>query len=828
MSKDKKLTPLMQQYWEVKNQHPDKVVLFRMGDFFEMFHDDAIIAAPIVNIALTSRNKKSGDETPMCGVPFRSIAGPIGKLLAAGHKVAICDQIEDPAQAKGLVKRAVTRILSPGMVYDPDTLDEASANYLCSFDDNSISFLDTTTGEGFYYELVSAEQALDVIRIISPVELVLTSQALRQISDWHLEIHKSSHAKSSNTWGLSKDTPASMALLIDYAVYMQGEDLLSALQPLTKRVFNTSLQVSSTVFRHLEVFQTYKGDVKGSLFHAINRTKTSAGARLLKSRLNFPLTDKDEIESRLTHVESWFKDAGKLKQFRGILSKMYDIERRLGKLTSPNCHAKDILSLCESLETGLAATEFYGVSQLDKDQLDTVIETIQKIRHTIDLEAPANFKSGGVIVRGFSSTLDEYIDLCENSQKILIDIEQRERTDNDIPSLKIKYNNVFGYFLEVTKTHASKVPDHYKRKQTLANAERYITQELQEIEDKILSAQSKRVELEQEIFVDLKRSVLKSAGSLLRAAKTWAEWDVDSSLAWLAIEYNYCKPNFVDEYRLDIKSCRHPVVEQEVDKPFVANDICLKPHACMLLTGPNMAGKSTLMRQVALVSLLAQIGSFVPAKSATIPVFDKLFTRIGASDFLNEGLSTFMVEMKEAADIIKSVTSKSLVILDEIGRGTSTYDGMSLAQALLEHLVSEKQCLTCFATHYHELTRLEEKHTEIKNFHMMISEQKGEVSFLHTLTEGPANRSYGIQVAKLAGLPLAVTKRATQLLKQHEAFSTPQTGQMTLMDADWAVDEAEIDPEMQELVEQIKQTSIQTMTPIEALNKIASWQQRLS
>ncbi len=824
---DKKLTPLMRQYWDIKNNHLDKVLLFRMGDFFEMFHEDAIIAAPILGIALTKRNKKSKDDTPMCGVPHHSIAGKIAMLLSAGHKVAICDQIEDPALAQGLVKRAVTRILSPGMVYDPETLDEQSANYICSFDNNSIGFLDTSTGVGFYYKIEGFAQAYELINILNPVELVVTPEVRKSIQKESLKLHLTTHSLTQCNLP-SKDLPKAMVCLLDYAVFMQGAGVLTTLRPVEKRVLSTGMQVSATVLRHLEVFQTYKGETRGSLFFAINRTKTSAGARLLKNYLSFPFSDEPEISKRLDQVEYWVNSSARLKVFRRMLSNIGDIERRLSKITSSNCHAKDLLSLGESLEAGLSATEFYKPKFLKEEGLLGVQSVIESIQRTIDLEAPINFKSGGIINKGFMPALDELIELSENSKTLLIQMEQDEREKTSIPSLKIKYNNVFGYFIEVTNIHKHKVPDNYKRKQTLSNAERYITQELHELEGKVLSAKSKRIELELELFNDLKTQVLKSTQSLLSAARLWSDWDVFSSLAWLSIEYNYCRPEFSINGDLKISSSRHPVVEQEVRRPFVPNDIEIKKGQCLLLTGPNMAGKSTIMRQVAVTALLAQMGSFVPARHAELPVFDKLFTRIGASDFLNEGLSTFMVEMQEAAHMVKQSTSSSLLVLDEIGRGTSTYDGMSLAQSLLEYLISKKGCMTFFATHYHELTSLEARFSQIKNAHMTIKENKGDLLFLHTLEPGPANKSYGVQVARLAGLPLEITKRAQNLQTTREAFDSPASGQMTLMGATLGTSEDSVlEPESEELLEQIKSTSIQSITPIEALNKIAAWQQKL-
>ncbi|MCB0355952.1 MAG: DNA mismatch repair protein MutS, partial [Bdellovibrionales bacterium] len=467
--------------------------------------------------------------------------------------------------------------------------------------------------------------------------------------------------------------------------------------------------------------------------------------------------------------------------------------------------------------------------------VDVVKSIEKKIRQTIEDPAPLNFKNGGVIRKGFNSELDELIRYAVDSQKMIVDMEAREREQTGINSLKIRYNNVFGYYIEVTKTHSSKVPDHYKRKQTLTNAERYLTQELQELEEKVLSARSKRLELEEKIFSELVQMILHQLPPLLRMARIWALLDVYSSLAWLALERNYVEPQLNREGELELLSSRHPVVEQSVDRAFVANDICLKSDECLLLTGPNMAGKSTLMRQVALTSIMAQMGSFVPASCARLPLYEHIFTRIGASDYLSEGLSTFMVEMQETSEMLKQASSQSLVVLDEVGRGTSTYDGMSLAQAILEYLTTDIRCHTFFATHYHELTHIARQFPNIKNAHMSIKEENGEIQFLHTLVPGPANKSYGIQVAKLAGLPNKVTKRAAKVLAQLEL--DPQAtnfAQMSLLDSvkdipweDHREDELKINPEQEKLLADIKSAPIQQMTPLDALNTIAAWQHRM-
>ena len=827
----KKLTPLMQQYWDIKSAHEDKVLLFRMGDFFEMFHSDAETAAPILNIALTQRNKKAEDNTPMCGVPHHSIAGPVSKLLNAGYKVAICDQIEDPKEAKGIVKRAVTRILSPGMVYDPEALEKTQAHFLCAFSTKQVAFLDTTTGEAFYYLVDNKKDVEKIIEILAPKEILLTAEQ----KDSFLLLEKASwmHVSVFDDLSLCTDSWKSsdkvVQRLVSYLKYMHNDKLLEVIEGFEERTLNKKMHLTPTVIRHLEIFKNYRGGQEGSLFYYMNRCKTSSGARLLKSWLQLPLADLTAIEKRQKQVAKWQAQSSQLKELRKILVGMGDVERRLGKLSNPNCNPHDLVALADSLQTGLLLLPLCKDLKIQTQDVEVAQKIEAQIRSTINDEPPLNFKNGGVIRKGFNSELDELIGYAEDSQKMIFDMEAREKEKTGIPSLKIRYNNVFGYYIEVTKTHSDKVPDNYKRKQTLTSAERYLTQELQKVEEKVLSSRSKRLELEERVFRDLIATVLQKLPRLMRLAKVWAELDVYSALAWLALERNYVCPQLNKEGRLDLQASRHPVVEQSVDRPFVANDIQLFSEECLLLTGPNMAGKSTIMRQVALASVMAQMGSFVAASKADLPLYDHIFTRIGASDFLSEGLSTFMVEMQEASEMLKQAGTNSLVILDEVGRGTSTYDGMSLAQAILEYLTAEIKCHTFFATHYHELTHLARKYPSIKNTHMSIKEEQGEIHFLHTLVPGPANKSYGIQVAKLAGLPTKVTKRAAKVLAQLEL--DPQlssTNQMSLLEATEDIFEEEVEeslsPELEKLLTEIKEASVKQMTPLEALNKIATWQ----
>lgn len=829
--------------------------MFRMGDFFEMFYDDALKAAPILGIALTQRNKKSQDETPMCGMPHHSISGPINKLLGHGFKVAICDQVEDPKTAKGIVKRAVTRVLTPGMVYDSDTLDGTMAHYLVSFDKDSMSFLDTTTGEAFFFKGKDFTSLKKYIELLPVAEIVVSGedreffQAQQEQSPSLQKILLSIHEEIIDPLHrlLTEAAPLSAARLLSYVRSLGGEESLKTLSPFEERNFQQRLDLSATTLRHLEIFATYRGEGLGSLFYAINRTRTSAGSRLLRQWLSFPLTDISAIEARYQQISLWRDHLAELKRVREVLSQMGDIERRLGKISQPQCNGRDLLSLAGSVRAGLHSLE---VGQgFVKPKNHNGLEIHEKLQHlaveienTLVEEPPLTTKQGYLIRSGVSEELDQLIELSTHSQNLLARMEAEEREKTGITSLKIRYNNVFGYYIEITNTHKEKVPSHYQRKQTLANAERYCTEALIELERKVLTAQTKRADLEYEYFESLRQRILSMGSELMTLAHQCSELDVVSALSWLSLEEKYVRPQFSPQRSLKIKSSRHPVVEQTVKKNFTPNDIELGPGACLLLTGPNMAGKSTLMRQVALTTILAQAGSFVPADEAQLPIFDAIYTRIGASDQLSEGLSTFMVEMTETAAMLKNATEHSLVILDEVGRGTSTFDGMCLAQSILEHLLSDLKSMTFFATHYHELTELANSYSQIHNAHMTVADRNGEIRFLHTLVKGPARKSYGIQVAELAGLPGLVVRRAKSLLKSLEGKKIEATSQLSLLDTELQAmtdteelqamtESLEESPEQKRVwtfMEEVKKYPLTKATPLEAMNQIAQWQKGLA
>lgn len=823
--KASELTPLMKQYWDVKTLHQDKILLFRMGDFYELFYDDAVKASPILGITLTSRNKKSEDHTPMCGFPHHSVAGHINKLLASGLKVAICDQIEDPKMAKGIVKRAITRILTPGMVFDSETLDQTKAHYLTSIDERQISFVDSTTGECFYFKSENLDEKLKLLEILPVAEVVVQNQTDQWIANNHLaDRYVISEFKS----GLNSNER-----LLEYIKSLSHQELLQILRPFEERQFQHRLSLSQTTIRHLEIFSNYKGESHGSLFQATNRTKTASGARLLRQWMSFPLRNKTLIEERYDKIEQFRDHMLELKKVREILAGMGDIERRLGKIAQPQCHGRDLIALADAIEAGYSALNwcqnFYQSENLKEPQVIS-----ENIRTRINEEAPLSVKQGHVIKKGFSAELDELIALTTNANDLIAALERNEKESTGISSLKIRYNNVFGYYIEVTNVHKDKVPAHYQRKQTLTNAERYCTDELIELEKKVLSAQVRRYELEFTLFDELRREILSQSSELLKLAQICSELDVTAALAWLSLEESYVRPAISDSKNLELSNSRHPVVEQFVRGKFVANTIKLNSEECLLITGPNMAGKSTLMRQVALSVILAQMGSFVPASSATLPLYDAIYTRIGASDQLSEGLSTFMVEMTETAHMLKSATQNSLLILDEVGRGTATFDGMALAQSILEYILNHLKNHVLFATHYHELTDLDQQFKQIQNAHMKVLDHKdGQIEFLHILQPGPAGMSYGIQVAELAGIPKEITSRAQLLLKNLEGAekktlvldtdnkNSKSQVQMSLFDQ-------EVEIQKQRLIEEVRKFSIQKSSPLQALNQIAEWQEKFN
>lgn len=845
-------TPLMRQYWEMKSAHTDKVLLFRMGDFFEMFFEDAVKAAPILGIALTSRNKKAADETPMCGVPHHSIGGQINKLLAAGLKVAICDQIEDPKFAKGIVKRAVTRVLTPGMVYDPETLEASKPNFIAAVNESSLAVVDVTTGESLFWRELTAAQVLSLLRALPIAEIVTRTPALENPFDEELArtgdrrlISRFDGEITAADSGPGAEGLEVAALLIAYIRSLEGDSRLKFVRPFEERFWNARLEITPTGLRHLEIFENSKGERAGSLLQAVDRTKTSMGARLLRSRLAFPFTQKNQLEAAWSRIEAWGARHRDLKLVRERLTQVGDLERRLTRLGPSTANARDLRSLQSSVQAGLdvlalidSMTPAFAFPEvLDGQAGPALADLSMRIDRSLLDELPLSVRQGGMIKEGVKPELDEALKYATHGQELLMEFEAREKTATEIPSLKVRYNNVFGYYIEITNTHKDKAPKHYQRKQTLTNAERYTTDELVELERKILSSQTRRFELELEVFESLKSLALSRTRELLQLAQKLAEIDLATSWAQLALERSYVRPVVSDSGHLKLIASRHPVVEQKVGVRFTANDIELDRGGCLLLTGPNMAGKSTLMRQVALSVILAQSGGFVPARQAELPLFDRVFTRIGANDSLSEGLSTFMVEMKEAAEIVDGLTPKSLVILDELGRGTSTFDGMSLAQALLEYLLGRQGGYFFFATHYHELTKLEALYPQVRNAHMAVTDRGEELRFLYSLRPGPALKSYGIHVAQLAGLPKSLVRRASELLKNLETDGGGAgRAQLSLMDVgtiSGGDDGDQVDQwglgqeDLRQMARELRELPLDQLTPLQALVRLQEWQSSL-
>lgn len=845
----KTLTPLMKQYWEIKSQHLDKILLFRMGDFYEMFDEDAKKAAPVLNIALTQRNKKSVDDTAMCGVPYHSIAGPINKLLANQFKVAVCEQVEDPKESKGIVQRAVTRILTPGMVYDPNTLEESKSHYIASVDKSSLSFFDGSTGESFYYLINEETEIIEALQMLVPVELVVQNDAEKSkwISFCETKKIVLSVYKNEKPFQLKEiQIPESLSRLLSYGESLVGSEFSSVLKIPYQRNLKAQIFLSENVQKHLEIFQNNKGESSPTFFSCINRALTSGGRRLLRSWILAPLIEERLILQRQEQVFFWKSRFVEMKSLRALLAQVGDLERRFVKITAAQVNGRDILSLYQSLKSSREVIQnVLKIKQQEtsvslRDQFLELDHLIHEIAETLVDEPPISIKQGHLIRKGFRADLDEYIVLTTDAHQILQEMETREKAATGISSLKIRFNNVFGYYIEVTNTHKDKAPAHYKRKQTLATAERYYTEELLELEKKILSAQTKRFDLEFEIFENLRKKILSMSSLIQQLSDQVSLVDVELGLAWLSKEENYVRPQI--SKHLELNGSRHVVLDQTLKGKFISNHLVMTNERVLLITGPNMAGKSTVMRQVGLSAILHQLGSDVPASEAKLPLFDQIYTRIGASDQLSEGLSTFMVEMKETGELLKNATQNSLVILDEIGRGTATFDGMSLAEAILEYLVEKKGSLTFFATHYHELTVLSEKYSQVRNCHMSVREHRGELSFQYQLKPGPALKSYGIAVAKLAGLPTEVLQAAQMRLKALEEKANEALGIKSLDKApkiqeqfsfeDWEKKEEENflrnekNEKLMSFVREISEFPLEAKTPLETMVYFAEIQSR--
>ena len=819
MTQKTKLTPMLQQYFEIKEQHEDAILFYRMGDFYEMFFNDAVEASKILGITLTSRNKKSDAvQVPMCGIPYHAAQTYLAKLVKNGRRVAICEQTETPAQAKGIVKREVVRVISPGIITDNHLLDDKSNNYICSVvardsgekSNWGISFLDLSTGEFLVGEFPSKnqdiEEVLDQITRLTPSEILVhnnKNQTLdtllqsvtivlpdiciteRDSSVFHFSTARYLLLDHFNTvtldgFGCGNFTTGIIAAgaLLEYVQDTQKTSS-EHIEKLTPFDLETILQIDDSSRRNLELTQTIIGASRqGSLLSVIDQTCTPMGARLLKSNLLFPLQDTDRINNRLDAVTYFFKNSAVRSTLRNLLETVYDLERLNSRMILGSGNGRDMLAMKNSLAqlppiySLLSKCDTVKLIDLHL-QFDILTDLHELLDRSIHPEAPVTLREGNLIQEGYNAELDELIVILRDGRQLILNLENQERAATGIPKLKIGYNKVFGYFIEVSKIHADKVPETYIRKQTLVNAERFITPELKEFENKVLGAQDRRVELEYQLFTDIRSQLVTNSSRILQVAKILAQIDFLAANAETAQIYNYRRPQIDNGDEIEIIEGRHPVIERSLPSgKFVPNDITLNQSSdeVLIITGPNMAGKSTVLRQTALIVLLAQMGSYVPAEKARIGVVDRIFTRVGAMDDLRRGQSTFMVEMSETANILNNATEKSLVVLDEIGRGTSTYDGLSIAWAVAEELVkkNKKGVKTLFATHYHELIELAKSHKRVKNYSITVREWQNSIIFLHKLTRGGTNRSYGIQVASLAGVPDHVVKRAGEILKDIE------------------------------------------------------------
>ena len=859
------LTPMKRQYLAMKEKHPDCLLFFRLGDFYEMFDEDAKTAAAELNLTLTTRdrNKPPEQRTPMCGVPYHSAEAYIARLIAKGYKVAICEQTEDPAQAKGLVDREVIRVVTPGTLIEENMLEEGKNNFLaslCATDQGAgLCFGDISTGEVFLTFFPSdgwMEQAVNELARFAPREVLLSPEAGRQelidflVGKLHCRVERTTperfaleqvqpKVQEQFTHGLDQvppeATPAIQAAgaLLSYLYETQKTDL-SYLQ--TLRYYSTGgfLELDPVARRNLELTETLRGkEKKGSLLWVLDKTKTAMGGRLLRSWLERPLLDPVAISRRLEAV-GWLVDHPvERDELTQVLREVTDLERLISRVVYGTAGARDLVSLAAGLDKlpllqNLLPDRAPTLLAKVRGELAGLPELTDLIGRAIVDEPPFSVREGGLIRDGYHPDVDELREILTDTKGVIAKLEAAEKEKTGIKSLKVGFNKVFGYYIEVSKSYYDQVPDHYIRKQTLVNCERYITQELKDMEHTILSAQDRIVALEYQLFCQVRDAAAAQAPRIQEIAGAVAQTDVLTSFATVAAENNYCMPRVDNSDKLEITEGRHPVVEKmRRDILFVPNDTYMdnKDHLAAIITGPNMAGKSTYMRQVALMVLMAQMGSFVPARSAHIGVVDRIFTRIGASDDLAGGQSTFMVEMSEVAELLKHATSRSLLILDEIGRGTSTYDGMAIARAVLEWCADPKRlgAKTLFATHYHELTVLEGQLPGVKNFNIAARKKKDQIIFLRKIVPGGADQSYGIEVANLAGLPTKVIRRAREILAElesQEAAPRPTTARQEEQVSLTALGEEEV-------LSTLRNTPVESLTPLQALNLLNELKEKL-
>ena len=866
------LSPMMQSYLNTKKEYSDCIVFYRLGDFYEMFYDDAITASRELEITLTGRACGTEEKAPMCGVPFHAAEIYISRLIAKGYKVAICEQLENPKETKGIVKRDVIRVVTPGTVIETNMLEEKKNNYIMSIVKKGLYYglavCDITTGDFYATQITESnnfERLLDEFARYMPAEIVVNKT-------FAMSAHEVAVIKDRATVFVTEKDESEFSEDIDGLKYEytivnengtevdnlnQNLFAVCAINGLSKylretqkvklnhinkiKVYKTTkyMALDINARRNLEITERMRDkSKKGTLIWVLDKTSTSMGGRLLRRWLNDPLVDVKEINSRLDSVKELKENIILRGDIKEVLNKVYDIERLAGKISYGNANARDMISLKNSLSN---LPEFKQIlSEANSEMLKKLCDGLDELKDITELidkaiieEPPISVKEGGIIKPGYNQDVDELKSASTEGKKWILELEAREREKTGIKNLKVGYTRVFGYYIEITKSFLNMAPEHYTRKQTLTGGERFITEELKEIENKILGAEEKVISLEYKLFTDIRDEISKNIQRLQKAASIVSTVDVLNSFATVAEDNNYCMPEISDDGVLDIKEGRHPVIEKMIESgAFVQNDTYLDTEGDRLamITGPNMAGKSTYMRQVALIALMAQVGSFVPATSAKIGVVDKIFTRVGASDDLSMGQSTFMVEMMEVANILKEATKNSLVILDEIGRGTSTYDGLSIAWAVAEYIADSNKigCKTLFATHYHELVDLEGKLEGVKNYSIAVKEKGEDIIFLRKIIPGGTDESYGIHVARLAGVPKEVTNNANKILKSLERKVKVKTKEEEKEEKKQVAGQLDFyNFKLADIASELDKIDLNTLTPIEALNTLVKMKEKM-
>lgn len=872
-------TPMMQHYLKTHEEYKDCILFYRLGDFYEMFFDDAKVVSKELELTLTGKGCGAEERAPMCGIPYHAAETYLTRLVKKGYKVAICEQVEDPKLAKGMVKREVTRVVTPGTTLNAQALDETKNNYIMCIayigDHYGISSADITTGDYYVTEVDSERKLLDEVNKYQPTEIICNEAfyisgididdmknrmgiVIYSLDAWYFsdetaQMTLKDHFKVRDLEGLGladyDSGVVAAGALLKYLYETQKTTLsnLVAIHPYTTGKF---MIIDSSTRRNLELVETLREKQKrGSLLWVLDKTRTAMGARTLRSFVEQPLIERTEIEERYDAIDEFNTNAITREEIREYLNPVYDLERLITRVTYQTANPRDLIAFRNSIhmlppiKTLMSDFQSPLLKRL-YEQLDTLDELYELIERSITEEPPLTLHDGGILKEGYNEEVDRLRKAKTDGKSWLADLEAKEREKTGIKNLKIKYNKVFGYYLEVTNSFKDMVPDYFTRKQTLANAERFITPELKELEDVILGAEDKLIVLEYELFREVRQKVADEVVRIQKTAKAVAQIDVFASLATVAEQNNYCRPKLNEKGLIDIKDGRHPVVERMIqNEMFVANDTYLDngSNRVSIITGPNMAGKSTYMRQSALIVLMAQIGSFVPAKSAKIGIVDRIFTRVGASDDLASGQSTFMVEMSEVANILRNATSNSLLILDEIGRGTSTFDGLSIAWAVVEHISNPRLlgAKTLFATHYHELTELEGKLNSVNNYCIAVKEKGDDIVFLRKIVKGGADKSYGIQVAKLAGVPDNVIERAKEIVEELSNNDITEIVQNISAEGSSKrskpkLDEVDLEQislldtmDNDTILNELKELDLGQMTPIEAMNKLYELQNKV-